>query len=359
MAKRRRKRKTFKMFLIIYSAVLAFLSIVTWIILYNFIGDYEQGRPSSAMDSLTAQFHADNVENLLNESKVAVNEFESNEMVARYLKEKLNNESVSYKKKAREYSEDTPVYIVYAGETPIAKVSLEKDGQNFWGFNKWKLGKLSFDDFADKTTNNAILVSVPKGSKVLINGVEVKDNYIKEDNIEFEPCKHVADYVDQPLKTTYEIPGLIAQPDVKVQLNENDLNVEVSKNTYTANYSGDDDLLESMREEIMTLGKNYGRYIINRGNLSSLTNQMVGYAKDYMSDIPAVWAFLYGMTYTYEFQNENISDFVKYSDDCFSCSVYYDLYVQWNGGDKTYNTSLTYTYVKQNDKWVVADFIIN
>ncbi len=359
MAAKRRKGKTFKKFLIIYSAVLAFLCIIVWGILYNFIGDYEKGRPSSTMDTLAARFSADNIENLLNESGVVVNEFESNEMVAEYLKDKLNNEKVSYKKKAREYSEETPVYIVFAGETPIAKVSLDKDGQGFWGFNKWKLGQISFDDFADKTTNNAITVSVPKGSTVTINGVEVKDDYIKEDDIEFEPCKHVSDYVNQPLRTTYEISGLIIQPDIKVHFNENDLTVEVSKNTYTANYPSDDELLESVHEDIMTLGRNYGKYIINRGSLSSLTNQMVGYAKDYMSDIPAVWAFLYGMTYTYEFQNENISNFVKYSDDCFSCDVYYDLYVQWNGGDKTYNTSLTYTYVKIDGKWVVADFIIN
>ncbi len=51
----------------------------------------------------------------------------------------------------------------------------------------------------------------------------------KEDDIEFEPCKHVSDYVNQPLRTTYEISGLIIQPDIKVHFNENDLTVEVSK----------------------------------------------------------------------------------------------------------------------------------
>ena len=86
---------------------------------------------------------------------------------------------------------------------------------------------------------------------------------------------------------------------------------------------------------------------------------MVGYANEYISDIPAVWAFLYGKTYTYEFNNENISNFRKYSDDCFSCDVYYDLYVDWKDGNKTYNTSVTYTFVKTDGEWYVADFIIN
>ena len=45
--------------------------------------------------------------------------------------------------------------------------------------------------------------------------------------------------------------------------------------------------------------------------------------------------------------------------NCFSCDVYYDLYVDWKDGNKTYNTSVTYTYVKTNGAWYVADFILN
>ena len=56
MAAKEEKVKTFKKFLIIYSAVLAFLCIIVWGILYNFIGDYEKGRPSSTMDTLAARF---------------------------------------------------------------------------------------------------------------------------------------------------------------------------------------------------------------------------------------------------------------------------------------------------------------
>lgn len=109
----------------------------------------------------------------------------------------------------------------------------------------------------------------------------------------------------------------------------------------------------------MTIAESYGKYIINRGSLSTLSGYMLGYAKEYVSDIPAVWAFLYGKTYTYEFQNESITNFSKYSDNCFSCDVYYDLYVDYKTGNTTYNTSLTYTFVKTGGKWYVADFIIN
>lgn len=361
--KRKKKKKKrinkFARFLICYSAVLAAAMVVCWIVLYGFIKDYEEGRPSSQMDKIISYFTADNVENLLNESSVKVNEFETNEQIAGYLEGKLGNETVTYRKKSREYSESTPVYVVYAGDTPIAKVSLVQNGKNSHNFTKWKMGSVSFDDYSDKSNNNTITISAPSDSKVMVNGIEVGDSYIKESGQEFSPCKHVGDYVEKPLRTVYEISGLVAQPQVEAELSGVNLEIVNENNTYTAEYPSDDDMLAEMQDDITSIARNYGKYIINRGSLSSLTSRMVGYANEYISDIPAVWAFLYGKTYTYEFNNENISNFRKYSDDCFSCDVYYDLYVDWKDGNKTYNTSVTYTFVKTDGEWYVADFIIN
>ena len=42
-----------------------------------------------------------------------------------------------------------------------------------------------------------------------------------------------------------------------------------------------------------------------------------------------------------------------------SRDVYYDLYVDYKTGNTTYKTSLTYTFVKQNGTWMLADFLIN
>ena len=65
--KKRKNMSKFKRFLLIYSGILAAAMIICWSVLYVFIKDYEQGRPTYAMDKITKKFTADNVEKLLNE----------------------------------------------------------------------------------------------------------------------------------------------------------------------------------------------------------------------------------------------------------------------------------------------------
>ena len=259
---------------------------------------------------------------------------------------------------ARQSSEKTPVYVVYAGDTPIAKVELESAGKNAHKFNKWTLGTISFGDFTKDLAE--VKITAPTGADVYINGVQVTDTYKTESEVKFAPCLHVSDYVTVPTNDVYDVGQLIAKPDITAKLNGKDLTVDYDKKTgYTIYYPSDDELYKSMESRIYTIAEQYGAYIINRGSLSKLSSYMVGTAAEYVSDIPAIWAYLWGKSYTYQFNNESITNFRKYSDKCFSCDVYYDLYVDYKTGNTTYKTSLTYTFVKQNGTWMLADFLIN
>lgn len=93
---------------------------------------------------------------LLDDSGVVYSEFESNQIVADYLKNILTDKTATYKKKSGEYSEDNPVYVVYAGDTAIAKVKLSPNGKNGHNFTTWKMGGISFDGYADKKNSKAL-----------------------------------------------------------------------------------------------------------------------------------------------------------------------------------------------------------
>ncbi len=356
--KRKKKLSGFKKFLCIYCGILLAAGVVLLVMLYSLLKDYEEGMPSGAMDKIVNQFTADGIGKLLSDSEVTVNEFETTDTISEYLKNKLNDGEVSYKKKAGEYSEKTPVFVVYAGDTPIARVELKSEGKNAHKFNKWTLGAVSFGDYSKSDSD--VKITAPTGAKVYINGVEVSDTYKTESEVKFSPCLHVSDYVTTPTNDVYDVGQLIAQPDITAQLNGKELTAEYDKKTgYTLYYPSDEELYNSLESRIYTIAEQYGAYIINRGSLSKLSSYMIGTAADYVSDIPAIWAYLWGKSYTYQFNNESISNFRKYSDDCFSCDVYYDLYVDYQTGNTTYATSLTYTFVKQKGTWMLADFMIN
>ncbi|MFR2511799.1 MAG: hypothetical protein ACLS9K_07120 [Lachnospira eligens] len=73
------------------------------------------------------------------------------------------------------------MYVVYAGDTPIAKVELESAGKNAHKFNKWTLGTISFGDFTKNLAE--VKITAPTGADVYINGVQVTDTYKTESKL--------------------------------------------------------------------------------------------------------------------------------------------------------------------------------
>ena len=108
------------------------------------------------------------------------------------------------------------MYVVYAGDTPIAKVELESAGKNAHKFNKWTLGTISFGDFTKDLAE--VKITAPTGADVYINGVQVTDTYKTESEVKFAPCLHVSDYVTVPTNDVYDVGQLIAKPDIAAKL---------------------------------------------------------------------------------------------------------------------------------------------
>lgn len=358
MTKKRKSRfSRFTVFLMTYAGILIAVVVILLFLLHGLLKDYESSMPANTMDKVLTQFTPENMPALLDEYSEVTSEFENEDTIKEYFDDILTDNNLTYKRKAGEYSNTTPVYEVVAGNRNIAKVTLGEAGKNRHKFTAWEVDTITFDTSATETA--ALTISAPSNAQVTINGKTVGDSYITEKNVTFDPVKNVSAYVKTPTNTVYTIDGMISEPEVKASVNGTQLTVKAEKNKYTVSYPLDDSFIQAENAKITSINQAYGKYIINRGTLAELNKYLVGNAKSYVSDIPAVWAFLYGKTYTYEFKNQNICNAVKYSNDCYSCEVNYDLYVNWGDGDKTYNTSMIYTFVKTNGEWYLADFTIN
>lgn len=357
--KKKRRLKGYWKFLAIYSGVLAGLIVIGLIWVYGLLGAYEKGMPDVAMDNIIrTQFSSENIDNLVNQNAGEVSPYEDVDNVRKYLENTING-NLTFARKSGEYTNDSPVYLVKSDDKNIAKVSLKETGKNRRGFSVWAVDAVTFGEFLGK--DNAITITAPSDAVVTINGKQAGEDIIRKQDVPVEIAKNVGDYVKVPCNNVYRIEGLMAEPEITAVLNGRQLELkkdDSADGTYTAAYPSDDELLAGQSDNIKNINIEYGKYIINKGSLTRLKSYMTGNAKKYVSDIPAVWAFLWGKNYTYEFKSNEISNFVKYSDDCFSCDVHFDSYVNWNTGDKTYDTNLSYVFVKQSGKWYLADFAI-
>ena len=89
--KRKKKLSNFKKFLCIYCGILLLAGVITLIMLHSLLKDYEEGMPSGTMDKIVNQFTPDGIGKLLSDNNVKVNEFETNDTIAAYFTDKLND----------------------------------------------------------------------------------------------------------------------------------------------------------------------------------------------------------------------------------------------------------------------------
>ena len=354
---RKLKLNKFGGFLLTYSGILITIVIVLLLLLYGTLKDYEKSMPNNTMRTIVKEFTPDNIEQILIDNSVKTNDFETVSLIADYFKLKMQDNEVIYKRKSGEFTNETPVYLIKAGDATIAKVTLVENGKNTHKFTKWKLGSISFDGFIE--AENEITITAPSVAEVKINGVKITDSYIIQKDIKFDIVKNIDTFINVPTNVMYKVNALMTPPKITASLNGLELEVAVDGKTGTVKYPADTTLFEAQKPTIHTINQEIGKYIINRGSLTTLNKYLIGNAKNILNNIDGLWAYLYGKTYTYEFKTENISNMIKYSDNCFSCCISYDLYVKWNDGDITYPADMTYTFVKTNGSWLVADIILN
>ncbi len=354
---KKKKIGSFGIFLIAYSAIILVVISIGLIYLNGLLKDYDTSLPNNVMKGVVEKFTSDNIGSLLEESKVELSRFEKIDVVVENLQETLSKGKASFRRKAGEYTDAKPVFVVSIDKTVIAKVSLEKTGENSHGFDEWKVGDISFSDSVK--ADNKVTIVAPEKAIVTVNGVLVSDEFKKGDDKLLDESKNISEYTDNIYFREYEITGLIQKPEIEVSLEDKVLSFEEEDGEYFFDFPANDELLESQKEHIEEINRHYGMYIINRGNLDKLKSFMVGKAKEYISDIPAVWAYLWGDTYTYEFQDMTIDNMKMYSENCFSCKTYFNLYVDYHKDDVNYPTDMEYIFVKIDGEWFLADFIIN
>lgn len=349
-------KKGFRNFLIVYSLLLIALIGAGLFYVWGLLIDYEASIPDVNMEKYLADFDESNIHALYGSFPLELEEYEDKEAVEAKVCEEAAGGELSYRKQAGVYTNSAPVYEVLSGENVIATAALTQNGQNDHGFAVWDMTDVSFTgyglDFFDVT------VKVPFDAVVFVNGRVIDEAYrTSEETVSL--AKNISEYVRKtPGYKIYTMEHLANMPEIEVN-GENMYPAASEDYTVFYDFGTDEELKGQVSGRITEMTREFGAYIINKGSLSRLQSYMVGKAKEYVSNIPAVWAYLVGEEYSYTFTNETIENFVRYSEDCFSCEVSYTLNVTYRQTRGiSYDTTLICTYIRKDGVWYLADFIM-
>lgn len=352
--KGKKKKSFFKKGLLIYAAVLLVIIAGVWIFFYSFIDGYEKGMPYNKIAEISKEIK-ENPESLLKDVKVS-NDFESNDYAINYIKSLVSGKDITYKE-AKENTSADPVYELIVDQKVFAKISLKEDGKIKHGFKNWAIKDVDVADYLPTTAD--ITVLAPDSSEVYVNNVKVSDEYITDKNVSIDILSNVEQYLSNPPKMVkYQIGGLFETPAVSVKdLNGEELEVVEDSGNYTAGISKDASLEEEFKQYLLDVTNAYAR------NFANLDKSIFNYVRPGSELYDAINS---ATTYFYpnskisgtEFTSREVTDFVKYSDDCFTCHVKYDYTIYFTGYsiDKDVSSvDMTWVFVQKDGLWYLTD----
>lgn len=329
------------------------------IVLWNFLSAYEKSQPKYEMDKVMELFKNDNSEELEKYITYDTNSFESSETISNYIDGILSDGQWAYTQKSETYTSDSPVYAVNKDGKAVATVSLVKSTQKGpFNMDVWEIQKV--DNLLSEKEDYTI--TAPSNSTVYVNDIKLTEDNIVQKDIAISDLANSANYVTVPTMVKYMVSGLITKPKITAvggvfnseltATNENEQSVRFS-------FESNQDFNSTQEPRIIDITKIYGKYVINDVKFSSISPYVIesSYAYKFLKSVGStnIW---YSSHTAPEFVDLSVNNYQMYTDSCFSCDVSFTLKFTTSIKTFEYPTKLRYYFVKTNNTWYIADFVI-
>ena len=322
------KRNPFRMFMILWLGCLSITIAVLLGYFYEFLCRYEDAyqasRPYHDMDYVLEQLETRNLPAVYNMMTVkpTISEWETTDNVYRYMDTLLGDAQFDYTE-TPSHLEDYPEYYITADGYIIATVALMKSQTESlaYDFPVWYIS--SFEFYTEPQYD--FRIEAPENCTVSINGIPLSDTYCYEDSISMNDAAYMAGYADLPDGVRYYGDGLYEAP-VITAYNCFGEEAPVTFNTSTGIYevgfgtnSSEEAALQAYAIEVVSA---YANYISNDLPEDGLDNYFVE-GCEILEMIKAGTSRQYFAAHsTPTIQNEEVLDFILYSEDAFYCEVY-------------------------------------
>lgn len=370
----------FLLFYAVFVTVLLGLSAYFLNYVWESIELYENTLPEKVIENELQRLKAGEDFELIQYPQLEISEFTSSDIVREQYEDILITAPLTYQFAKEDYTIGQRYYYLYAQEQMVGKLILqERAEENRLGFLKISyMEPVSLEPALDITTWSCS-VKAFSNQRVFLNGVEVSEGYLLGQKEEAEEFAYLYDYVDLPMIVSYQIDQLYEKPEIQVldsdgnevPFTQNGLQVDAtafgeSEDTVPAQIMQEIDILQAAKDwSCFTTkdlsGPSYGLATARQHFIKdSYLWQKLG---EYAHSIDITFVSGHDRNNTF-FTDEEVSEFRRYTDDCFSCRVHFNKHMLLNTGKKQIDKTDSYFYFVRIDEtddgidnplWKIAD----
>lgn len=352
-AKRNRKNRFVKSFFI-YSAVIA---IVVFAIFWGYSTFFEKETPEKyvgGIDGIINQYLEKEFEGLY-EDKVLTNEFEEKWMLSDYIKEIITVYEVKTKQVAGK-DEYNIVYELSANDNKFARVYLTCLDNEGNVTDNWKVTGFDASEYLPVT--NSYTITAPYGSEVYVNNKKLDSTYIQTEKQPVKILENVeSDLKEMVYNTIYEVKGFFEVPKIEIiDADDNNLEVVEGSREFVAKYAESKETKKEFEQYSIDIMKAYAKYYVKLSD--NINNYIRSQTNAYeMIKNGARYEYPEGMLASAKFIESGVSEFIRYTDDCFTCRITYKYAVSVVGKEEkeVFEKDMIWTFVKFKGLWYLTD----
>lgn len=348
--------------------IVALILIVFWTVIvgyvYNCMKTYEAAQPEHRLEEVIAKLQSGALDE---EAQPDCSRFENPESFRKAYEDLVVGKELVYRKASGSYDATAPVYELYAGDTKVAEVALREISSQplmlILTLQEWEVASVE-PVFTQGTFDYTI--ALPEGYALYVNGILADARELTGTRSALEEFQYAAAYVEVPGLVEYRVSGLLNEPDIEVyspdgvpvgptSVKGGELRFEEFATT------GMDPELEAFA---LKNAKDYSNFFSRDlyGATASISciRHLFPADSDYLEmaehyRLHDMW--MYSSHTAPEFVDERVENYVRYSEDFFSCEVSFvkKMYLPKTNQHQQDEVHTRFYYVNIDGSWVIAD----
>lgn len=325
--------------------------------LYNYLDKYERSLDKyEAEEIFNEYFSPCKFDKLYDMQEISLTEFESKNDFVSYMEKQIEGKTITYREVPAGLGQ-IKKYRIYADKTYFSEFTLTENSNPATPEDTWILDTISLV----YSTNESIKIKAFTTSKLSLNGVEINDSHITENNIRTESCSRVPEGVNGIMYCEYSIDNLLLKPELTaIDRNGNESTFVFDEETQTYVEQMNYDIpTEELKAHIQNAAQTYAKYMTLDATLYSMSRYFDTKSKIYKS-ITTTEIQWFTPHIGYEFKDIEFKEYYIYDENTFSVRYVCNQYIYRTSTEShLFPLDLTLYFKNINGTYYIFDLISN